>query len=528
MIIHSIEMVFVLLALSVGVTALAKKANKPYSITLVIIGAIIGILPILGIIEEVKEFFVTDEIFRTVIIAIFLPALLGDASLKLSYQDVRKNRGPIAMLAFLGTFTAFIVTGGLAHLFLSLPLQTALVFGALMAATDPISVLSIFKSLGVNRRLAVIMEGESLINDGVSVVLFKLAAYTLAAAAAIGPLEAASGVIMFVKVVAGGSFIGLSLGFVFSQIGRYFDDYPLENAFSVVLFYGSYMIAEYLGVSGVIAVVTGGLVLGNYGKVIGMTPTTRLSISVFWDTITLAMNSLVFILVGLEIARINIAGYWVHVLAAIVVVLLGRVAAVYLSTAGLKLPAAWKHVLNWGGLKGSLSLALALSLPPDFGERDKLVALTFGVVFFSLVGQGLTITPLIHKLGLKKTVQGLKEYEQLSFELQQALSAGEELNRIHEEGRVSPPVFNKLKNENIKRVDRVHGKLEELYLKYPEILQEQETAARKKLLYAEHQSVEKLMGEGILSEETGNERKRLVLEHMESIEKNNGQNEQAE
>lgn len=535
MIIHSFELFLILLGLSVGVTAIAKKVDKPYPIALVLIGAFIGLAPVAGVFDELKDFFASDEVFRAVIITIFLPALLGEASLKLSFNAVSKNRAPIILLAFAGTFIAYLTTGGLAYEFLNLPLQTALVFGAVMAATDPISVLSIFKTLGVNRRLAVIMEGESLVNDGISVVLFKLSAYSLASITAMGVWGVAAGFAAFFKVAVGGLLVGGILGFMISQIGRLFDDYPLENAFSFILFYGSYLFAEYLGVSGVIAVVTAGLVLGNYGKVIGMSPTTRLSISVFWDTITLVANSLVFILVGLEIARINMADHLTQILAGIAVVVIGRSAAVYLSTVGVRLPWSWKHVLNWGGLKGSLSLALALSLPPAFAGRETLIALTFGVVFFSLVAQGLTIAPFIRLFGLQKTLSGLKEYENLSFALQQALAANEELNRLHLQGRVSPPVFSHLEQENSERIVSIHRKLDELYHQHPELLQEQKLAARKKLLYAEHQAIEKLLAEGVLSLETGNERKRLVLEHLEALEKGelpnnvveeNGENDQ--
>ena len=520
MIVHSIEMILILMAISIGVTAVAKKLNKPYPIALVLIGAVIGIVPTWGLLDELRGYFASDEVFRTAIIAVFLPALLGEASLKLSFEHVRENRGPILLLAFGGTLVAYLVTGGLAYWVLNLPLQTALVFGALMAATDPVSVISVFKSLGVNRRLAVIMEGESLINDGVAVVLFKISAYSLASMVAMGPWGIAAGLTEFVKVAAGGMVVGLVLGFILSQLFKYYDDYPLEIAFSVVLFYGAYFVSEYLRYSGVIAVVAAGLVLGNYGKDVGMTPTTRLSISVFWDTITLVANSLVFILVGLEISRGNITQYASFIVTGILLVLLGRAAAVYLTTFRLKMLWAWKHILNWGGLKGSLSLALALSLPHGSNGRELLIAMTFGVVFFSLLVQGTTIAPLIRLLGMQKTVRGLSAYETLSFELQQALAADRELVRMRAGGSVSPVVFNRLRQENSDRIKVVNQELEALYQQNPELLQEQEYTVRKKLLYAEHQAVEKLLGEGVLSEETGEGRKKHVLGQMEALKKN--------
>lgn len=517
--IYSIELIFILLALSIGVTALAKKFGKPYPIALVLIGALIGLVPVWEFFEDLKQFFASDEVFRVAVISVFLPALLGEASLKLSVQDLKNNLRPIVLLAFPGTLLAFLITGGLVYWVLRLSLQNALVFGALMAATDPVSVISVFKNLGVNRRLAVVIEGESLINDGVAVVIFNISVFSLAAIMSLGPWGVLEGLTTFVKVVAGGVLAGVSLGFVVSWILRYYDDYPLENAFSLVLFYGAYFIAEYFHVSGVIAVVAAGLVLGSYGKEIGMTPATRLSISVFWDSIVLVANSLVFILVGLEISRINMAYHLVQAAIAILLVLLGRSGAVLLSTMGTGIPLSWKHILNWGGLKGSLSLALALSLPPSFEGRELLIVLTFGVVFFSLVAQGMTIGPLIRILGLQRTVQGLKEYENLSFDLQQALAAGEELDRVHSGGKVSPIIYDSLRNEISMRITGIHRKLVSLYNQYPELLKEQELTTRKRLLYAEHQAVEKLLGEGFLSDETGSEKKHRVLERMEELEK---------
>lgn len=153
-----------------------------------------------------------------------------------------------------------------------------------------------------------------------------------------------------------------------------------------------------LNISGIIAIVTAGLVLGNYGRSIGMSEKTQLSIEVFWDTIAFIGNSLIFYLVGLEIQQMNIRQYLALIIVAIVVVIMSRSVSVYLSTIRTRLPITWKHVLNWGGLKGSLSIALAMSLPSNFPQREAIVVLTFGVVFFSLVGQGLTIGRFIKRI----------------------------------------------------------------------------------------------------------------------------------
>lgn len=376
-------------------TALAKKMKFPYPIALVILGTIVGTL---SIFNEFKLHFMDEDVFRKIVIEIFLPALIGEASLKLSFKKIKENFTSILSLAMIGTLISYLTTGFLITYLLRWPVQVALVFGALMSATDPVSVISIFKSFGVNKSLEIIMEGESLANDGVAIVLFKLSVFSYALIVSSGWAGIGIGILEFFKVSIGGILVGAASGFFASRIGSLFDDYPLENSFSIALFYGTYFLSESLHVSGVIAVVTAGLILGNYGRIIGMSEKTQQSIEVFWDTIAFIGNSLIFYLVGLEIQQMSIKEYWSSIAIAIVIVIFSRSLAVYLSTVGSSLPNTWKHILNWGGLKGSLSIALAMSLPLNFPKREAVVVLTFSVVLFSLLVQGLTIGRLIKRM----------------------------------------------------------------------------------------------------------------------------------
>ena len=304
-------------------------------------------------------------------------------------------------MALGGTLLSFLIIGFSAHFFLGLPVTVAFTFAALMSATDPISVLSIFKSAGVSQKLATIMEGESLFNDGIAVVLFKISSIYLLTYIEMGWIGLGSGFLLFFQFALGGVLVGLILGFIFSQVIRFYDDYPFEIAVSALLFFGSYFIAEHLAVSGVIAVVTGGFMFGGYGAKIGMSEETRININTFWDVITLIANSLIFLLVGLEIRNVAFAGQWDTVVYGILIVLAARMIALYISTLPVKtLSRKERILLNWGGLKGSLSIALALSLPADFPGRETVLILTFAVVLFSLIVQGLTIKPLIRKLNL--------------------------------------------------------------------------------------------------------------------------------
>ncbi|MFD1039281.1 cation:proton antiporter [Virgibacillus byunsanensis] len=363
---HIFTLGLILVMIAAGITAIAKKFDKPYPIALVIVGTIIGLTNI-PMLEPLKDFITEGEVFNFAVITLFLPALLGEAALKLPFSHLNENKEPILALAFLGTFLSFILIGFSSMWLLGLSIPAAFVFAAVMSATDPVSVLSIFKNVGVNKRLATIIEGESLFNDGLAVVLFNISAFSLLTYLDLGIQGAGYGLWEFVQAVFLGLLIGGASGYVISRLTSYFDDYPLEIIFSIILFYGVFLLAENVHASGVIAVVVAALVLGNYGTKIGMSPTTKLNISNFWDVVTLLANSLVFLMVGLEITKIDVADKWGLIFLAILIVLIGRSIAVYAGMFLVKsVPTKWKHILNWGGLKGSLSIALVLSLPRDF------------------------------------------------------------------------------------------------------------------------------------------------------------------
>jgi len=381
----------ILLAIAVGVVFIAEKLKQPYPTFLVVVGLIIGVTPISAL-SDVKQHVANDTVFQTTVILIFLSALLGDAALKLPFYEVKENKRPILLLAFLGTFLTFLIVSILTYHILHLSLQQALIFGALMAATDPVSVLSIFKSMGLNKRLSIIVEGESLANDGVAVVLFKIALVTTILSTT-GALGAS---IEFVKVVMGGIIIGGLFGFIASRITARIDHYLVEIGLSIVLFYGTFELAEHFHLSGVIAVVTAGLLLGTYGKDIGMSDITLEKMDSFWEVVAFISNSLIFLMVGLEVGRINFLDKGWLIGGSILIVLAARFIAVYISLAFDKsIPTSWKHIIAWGGLKGSLSIALMLSVTPDFEGRELLLAMTFSNVIVSLLGQGITIKRLV-------------------------------------------------------------------------------------------------------------------------------------
>ena len=395
-----IEFLVWLLIAAAIIAMLAKRLRIPYTVSLVFGGLLLGIIPI-PILSPLQPGHRPDWLTPDVILILFLPALVFEGSVKLDVRELLRNSVPLLLLANAGVLLAALVTGYLVHWWIGLPVLIALLFGCIISATDPISVLAIFKDLRIDRRLSLLMEGESLLNDGTAVVLFGV----LLEAVVAEKLSVPKGVVQYVLAVAGGAILGSGLGYLASRITETVDDPQIEITLTTILAYGSYLLAYHLHLSGVIATASAGLMLGNFGSKRGMSARTRIAMQSFWEYISFVMNSLVFLLIGLEIHVRELLQNWTSVLLAIGAVLLGRVLSVYLlvplsNRFAEKIPLRWQHVAVWGGLRGALALALALSLNSAFPYREQILNLTFGVVIFSILVQGLTIKPLLKLLKL--------------------------------------------------------------------------------------------------------------------------------
>jgi len=392
-------LVWLLIAAAI-IAMLANRLGIPYTVSLVLGGLLLGVvhLPILSPLQPGNR---PDWLTPDVILILFLPALVFEGSVKLDVRELLRNSVPLLLLANAGVLVAALLTGYVVHWLIGLPVLVALLFGSIISATDPISVLAIFKDLEVNKRLSLIMEAESLFNDGTAAVLFGI----LFGAVAAEKLSVPKGVEQYFLVVAGGAVLGSALGYLASRITGTVDDPQIEITLTTILAYGSYLLAFHLHLSGVIATAAAGLIFGNFGSKRGMSARTRTAMYSFWEYISFVMNSLVFLLIGLEIQLGKLLQSWASVLMAIGAVLLGRALAVYLlvplsNRFAERIPIRWQHVAVWGGLRGALALALALSLSSAFPYREQILNLTFGVVIFSILVQGLTIKPLLRLLKL--------------------------------------------------------------------------------------------------------------------------------
>jgi CPA1 family monovalent cation:H+ antiporter len=398
--ISGVEFLIWLLIAASAIAVLTKYLRIPYTVALVLGGLFLSLLhlPLLSPLQPNQR---PNWLTPDVILILFLPALVFEGSLKIDVRELLRDAAPLLVLANVGVLLATVVTGYLVHWAIGLPILIALLFGAIISATDPISVLAIFKDLKMDKRLSVIIEGESLLNDGTAVVLFQI----LLAGVVAGGLSAGKGIGQFLLAVGGGAVLGFALGYAASKITQTIDDPQIEITLTTIVAYGSYLLANHLHLSGVIATASAGLMVGNFGAKRRMSAQTRTALESFWEYIAFVMNSLVFLLIGLEVHIDALAHAWRPVLFAIAAVLIGRSLSVYslVPVANFfaeKIPLRWQHVVVWGGLRGALALALALSLNDAFPYRNQILDLTFGVVVFSILTQGLTMKPLLRLLGL--------------------------------------------------------------------------------------------------------------------------------
>jgi monovalent cation:H+ antiporter, CPA1 family len=401
---------------------------------------------------------------------------------------------------------ATLLTGFAAHWLLGLPLLVALVFGAITAATDPISVLSIFKEMAVPKRLSIVVEGESLFNDGTAAVLFSI----LVAGVGSGSLGIQIGVRDFVVDVLGGVAVGLTLGYVFSKFTQKIDDPAIEITLTTVLAYSSYLAAQSLHLSGVIATVAAALTVGNFGAK-SMSPRTRIALWSFWEYLSFIVNSLVFLLIGLQVRVGTLLRDWRATLLAIATVVLGRALSVYglvpiNNVRGRRIPLSWQHILVAGGIRGALALALALSLSRTFPHRERILAMTFGVVSFTIIFQGSAIKPLLRFLGVSSSIRE-DAYELARVHQIAVSSARIELDQLLRSHLLSGPAYDQLRQEVDRQLERAEKQVAELYGKdttrvFPEI-----QMARMKLIAAEKSAIEQAVHDGLVSQQTA---KRMI------------------
>jgi CPA1 family monovalent cation:H+ antiporter len=382
-----VVLVVLLLLIGSAVAVFVRLVPLPYESVLALIGLAIGVtidtsgLPGVG---------------GDLILFVLLPGLLFNAAFRLEWRLLRQNLVAVVALATAGVGLTTLVVGVLGHWALGLAIPFAVLLGAIIAPTDPVSVTALLRRLGLPDRLLNLFEAESLVNDGTGVVVFTIA---LTAASA-GVMSPASAVLDFLRLAGGGIALGLVLGLAVSLVAKRIDDPQVELSLTAVTAYGGYLLGQTAQVSGILVVVAAGIVLGNFGRVHSMSERTRQAVDVFWDYVAFVLNTAVFVLIGLAVPRQELIAAPGAVVIGAIVALVARAVPVYvllpplgpLPTRGV--PLRWQHLLVWGGLRGAVATALALSLAGRGGSFDKVRALAYGVVLASILFQGITIAPL--------------------------------------------------------------------------------------------------------------------------------------
>src|SRR5665213_1356848 len=379
-----------LLFVSALVAMLTRRLHLPYTVGLVLAGMALYF----------SHVYIKWHLTKDLIFSVFLPPLVFEAALFIHWRDFKKELPVVTLLATAGVVVAAAVTAFGMHYGLAWDWGSAVVFGVLISATDPVSVIATFKESKAHGRLRMVIESESLLNDGTAAVAFVAVLGVLA-----GGHETvySIGGALIVTIV-GGILIGGIIAYLFMLLAGRTPDYLVEITFTTLVAYGSFILAEHFRCSGVLAALTAGLVVGNFRSSGSISAAGRHALGPFWEYVAFVANSLIFLLIGAQEAQQHFKGLWVPVLLAIGLVTLGRAAAVYPLCAvfvrtRFKVDMHHQHVLFWGGLRGALALALSLSLPEDLPRRDVIVVITFAVVAFSVFAQGLTITPLLRRLG---------------------------------------------------------------------------------------------------------------------------------
>ncbi|MGH2511632.1 MAG: cation:proton antiporter [Candidatus Limnocylindrales bacterium] len=381
----AVEIFVALLAAAVVVALVTRRLPVPYTVGLVLLGLVVGLVRSgAGI-----------EISPAIVLSVLLPGLIFEAAFRIDLANLRPSLLVVLFLAVPGVLIVALVVAIVLQSTIGLAFGSAFIVGAMVAATDPAAVIATFKRLNAPERLATAVEAESLLNDGTGIVLFAIAV-----AATTGSTSIGEGFVRFVVVVVGSAILGSVAGWVASQLLRISGDHLVELTISLVLAYGAYLLADALGGSGIIATTAAGLTLGGYGRRHGLSARAAESIDLVWEFIAFLSTALIFLLIGLAIDVHVLLTDLVPIAWAILAILVARAIVVYLLLGGasriarrtgrVTVERGWLHVVFWAGLRGAVSVALVLSLPIDLPDRSLIAAIVYGVVLFTLIVQGST------------------------------------------------------------------------------------------------------------------------------------------
>jgi len=462
---QNLEQFLLVLSVSLSVATLSRVFSWlrqiPYTLLLVIVGSLLSFV-------NIRFINLSPEL----ILEIFLPPLLFEAAWNVRWRELKDNSFPVSLFTIGGVLISIVVIAFALEYFTDLPLPIALLVGASLSTTDPVSVVALFREVGASKRLTVLMEGESLFNDGVAVVAFVILVDLPFGVTSFSVPDTLSRFILFAGV---GTAVGCLVGFGLSYLTQRFDLPVVEQSITLVSAYGTYLLTEELGGSGVIGVVLVGLILGNFGSRVGMNPRTRLLVSEFWEFLAFVVNSIVFLLIGDQINISSLADNLDLIFVATIATLGSRAIMIY-ALAALSNFITKKNInlkeqtaLWWGGLRGSVSIALALSVPVILPGRQEIIETVFGVVLFTLLVQGITTKWVLNKLNLIGDQPIRQSYSELLARRVAMQRVLEFMERIDYGFDVSSDIYTERKALVNSKLLEIEQQIQTLQTQYPQV-----------------------------------------------------------
>ena len=529
------------LILAIVVAMAVRWVRLPYSLALVIVGLVIGLIgPWLPASESFQGILSAE-----VILFLMLPPLLFHGAATMDLEKLIKNWRSIILFAIPGVLISSIIIGVISWQLVwpdkEHGLLYGLLLGSILAATDPVSVLALFKTMGAPKRLTVLVEGESLFNDGTAVVLFNILLYAVLETFGGNMISNTdlilSGLAQFIMVIVIGLLVGFIGGIVTNWVLRKTSDYLVEISMTVALAFGTFLVAELLHGSGVIATVVGGLLVGNQGTRFGMSATARVGLHHFWEIITFLINSVLFLLIGYEIQislELTMAEFKLAGIAILATLVARLVVYPLVGLSNIKnnypIPKNWKHVIFWSGLRGSIPIALLLLISNmtlhetngaifDSELYGELLVMSFGVVLWTLLVQGITLKPLMSGLG----IGGVSKENEQVYEVSLAESMGartalDSIERMYRTGLLSDVDRDQMDLIYVKRLELAENNMRHHAL-HNKIHSQRLESARRELIMDQMTTIREAERGGLLSSDVSSKALKLLDEefHLSSI-----------
>ena len=477
-----VEVTFLILLIITSIVSIvANKFNLPYTIVLVLVGLIISYYHLLN----------APHLSKDLLYYIFLPPLIFQTAIHLKFDDLKRDFPVILTLVIPGVILSTIITAIVfmaigKEFFVNISLAVGLLFGAAVAATDPVAVISIFEKLGVPRRLRFLVDSESLLNDGTSIVIFtlvleiiekKLSTYNIA-------------IVDFFYIVGLGLLIGYVIGIFADEIIKRVFDPMIVITITTVSAYFSFILADKLGVSGVMSTVASGLVIGTKSFDKEVYPAIKLTTEVFWNYVAFLANSLIFLLIGISINIDLLIHYWQWIVIAYVAMMIARYLVVFVTwgifaSSSYRFPFGWSVIMGWGGIRGALTMVLAMSLPDSFKYKEIIVTMVFGVVLLSILIQGITMSFLIKLFKLNISKEEILEYEEIKTRIKIIQNIIAYLNELKSKMIVSENVYDELIKEYRDKLDKLNENIKNLNIDVNSYKSEETLKLKREILMKE-------------------------------------------